>query len=155
MAAQAEARATAMWNDLQPSVFAVNRIRATFGALIAAQALHSIEEFHGRLYETFAPARFMCGLVSRDLRIGFIIINVAFVVFGVWCHLWPLRRRWTFAPALAWVWAAIEVINGIGHPLWSLWQRAYQPGVATAPLLLVLALSLGYQLRLRPTGRPA
>ncbi len=30
----------------------------------------------------------MCGLVSRDLRRGFIIINVLFVAFGVWC--WPL-----------------------------------------------------------------
>ena len=132
----------------------MNGIPATFGALIAAQALHSIEEFHGRLYETFPPARFMCGLVSRDLRRGFIIINVAFVAFGVWCYLWPLRRRWAVAPVLAWAWAAIEAANGIGHPLWSLWQRAYQPGTATAPLLLVLAVTLGYQLRLRRTGGP-
>jgi hypothetical protein len=123
----------------------VNRTLATFGALIAAQALHSIEEFHGRLYETFPPARFMCGLVSRDLRRGFIIINVAFVAFAVWCYVWPLRNRWAVAPVLVWAWAAIEAANGIGHPLWSVWQGAYQPGVATAPLLLVLAVSLGYQ----------
>ena len=123
----------------------MNRTLATFAALIAAQALHSIEEFQGRLYETFPPARFMCGLVSRDLRRGFIIINLAFVAFGVWCYGWPIRSRWAVAPGLVWAWAAIEAVNGIGHPLWSLWQRAYQPGVATAPLLLVLALSLGYQ----------
>ena len=130
----------------------MNRIHATFGALIAAQALHSIEEYSGRLYEIFPPARFKCGLVSRDLRRGFIIINVAFVAFGVWCYLWPLRNRWAVAPVLAWAWAAIEAANGIGHPLWSLWSGAYQPGVATAPLLLVLSLWLGYQLRLRPMG---
>jgi Protein of unknown function with HXXEE motif len=132
----------------------VHRTQFTFGALIAAQALHSIEEYSGRLYDIFPPARFMCGLVSRDLRLGFIIINVAFVAFGVWCYLWPLRNRWTVAPILAWLWAAIEAANGIGHPLWSLWQRAYQPGVATAPLLLVLSLTLGYQLYLRPVSGP-
>jgi hypothetical protein len=129
-------------------------MRTTFAALIIAQTLHSIEEFQGRLYETFPPARFMCGLVSRDLRRGFIIINVAFVAFGVWCYFWPLRRNWAAARALVWGWAVIEAVNGIGHPLWSLWQRSYQPGVATAPLLLVLALSLMYRLRLRPTGGP-
>jgi hypothetical protein len=132
----------------------VTRIQATFGALIAAQTLHSIEEYYGRLYETFPPARFMCGLVSRDLRRGFIIINVLFVVFGIWCWLWPLRKRWPVGPALAWGWAAIEAANGVGHSLWSLWQGAYQPGVATSPLLFVLALSLGYQLRLRRTSGP-
>ena len=132
----------------------MNRIHFTFGALIAAQSLHSIEEYGGRLYEIFPPARFMCGLVSSDLRRGFIIINVAFVAFGVWCYLWPLRRRSAFAPVLVGVWAAIEGANGIGHLLWSLWNGAYQPGVATAPLLLVLALILGYQVRLRPAGGP-
>jgi hypothetical protein len=126
----------------------------TFGALIAVQAMHSIEEYSGRLYEIFPPARLMCGLVSRDLRRGFIIINVLFVAAGVWCCVWPLRNRWVVAPALAWSWAAIEAANGIGHPIWSLWQGAYQPGVATAPLLLALALSLGYQLRLRRMAGP-
>jgi hypothetical protein len=41
----------------------------------------------------------------------------------------------------------IETINGVGHPLWSLRQGGYTPGVATAPLLLVLALYLAAQLR--------
>ena len=132
----------------------MNRLDATFGALIAAQALHSIEEYSGRLYEIFPPARFMCGLVSRDLRRGFIIINVLFVAFGVLCCLWPLRSRWVIAPPLAWGWAAIEAANGTGHLLWSLWQGAYQPGVATSPLLLVLALSLGYQRGLRRMAGP-
>ena len=133
----------------------MSRLHRTFGALIAVQALHSIEEYSGRLYDIFPPARFMCGLVSRDLRRGFIIINVLFVgVRRLVLLLAALRNRWTVAPVLAWGWAAIEAANGIGHPLWSLWQRAYQPGVATAPLLLVLALSLGYQLRLRRMAGP-
>jgi hypothetical protein len=52
-----------------------------------------------------------------------------------------------------WVWAVIETINGLGHPLWSLRQGGYTPGVATAPVLLVLALYLAVQLRAtRPTS---
>jgi hypothetical protein len=41
----------------------------------------------------------------------------------------------------------VELINGIGHPLWTLRQGGYTPGVATAPVLLVLAASLALQLR--------
>jgi hypothetical protein len=44
----------------------------------------------------------------------------------------------------------VETINGIGHPLWSLRQMAYTPGVATAPFLLITALSLAAQLRRVP-----
>ena len=45
------------------------------------------------------------------------------------------------------MWVGVEVINGIGHPLWTLRQGRYTPGVATAPLLLVLAVYLALQLR--------
>jgi hypothetical protein len=45
------------------------------------------------------------------------------------------------------MWVTIEVINGVGHPLWSLRMGGYTPGVVTAPVLLVIALSLGRQLR--------
>ena len=41
----------------------------------------------------------------------------------------------------------IETTNGVGHPLWSLRQGGYTPGVITAPILLVLALYLGVQLQ--------
>jgi hypothetical protein len=41
----------------------------------------------------------------------------------------------------------LEIINGIGHPFWTLRERGYTPGVATAPMLLVLALSLMWQLK--------
>jgi hypothetical protein len=118
-----------------------------FGALILTQAAHSIEEYVGRLWETFPPARFLTALVSQDLERGFLVINVALVAFGVWCYVWPIRRGWPTAALLAWGWVTIEVINGMGHPLWSLLMGGYTPGVATAPLLLVAALYLGRQLR--------
>jgi uncharacterized membrane protein HdeD (DUF308 family) len=85
--------------------------------------------------------------VSQDLRRGFIIANVALVLFGLWCFVWPIRRRWRSAVTIGWFWVAIELVNGVVHPLWSLRELRYTPGVATAPVLLVLALYLARQLR--------
>jgi hypothetical protein len=113
------------------------RWRNTFLGLVAVQVLHSLEEYRGRLYDVFPPARLVSGLI---------IFNVALVVFGVWCFLWPIRRCWPSATGLAWIWVGIELINGIGHPLWSLAVAGYTPGIATAPFLLVLALYLARQL---------
>jgi hypothetical protein len=89
----------------------------------------------------------MVGLVSSDPERGFIIINCAFVAFGFWCLLWPIRRGWPSAMFFAWLWVVIEGINGIGHMGWSVLQRAYTPGVLTAPILLVLAVYLASRLQ--------
>jgi hypothetical protein len=121
-------------------------MQLTFLALVVAQAMHSIEEFAGRLYEVFPPARFVSGLISPNLERGFVIFNLALVLFGLWCFFWPIRRRWPSAASFAWLWVGIEMVNGIGHPLWSLIALRYTPGVATAPILLVLALYLARQL---------
>ena len=128
------------------------RLDLTFAALIGVQAVHSIEEYVGRLYDVFAPARFVSGLVSRDPERGFIILTGVLLLFGVWCFLWPIRRGWSSAAAFAWFWVAIELVNGVVHPAWSLVQWKYTPGVATAPILLVLAVFLARQLR---SGNPA
>jgi Protein of unknown function with HXXEE motif len=125
----------------------VTRLDSTFIALVGVQAAHSIEEYLGRLYDVFPPARFVSGLISRDPQRGFAIFNVVLVVFGVWCFIWPLRRRWPSAWTFGWIWVTIELINGVGHSLWSLRQFRYTPGVATAPVLLLLALYLAWQLR--------
>jgi uncharacterized protein with HXXEE motif len=132
-----------------------NRSATTFGLLILAQAAHSLEEYAGRLWESFPPARFVSGLVSDDLRFGFLVLNVALVTFGVWCYLWPVSRRWRGARAFALGWALVELINGVGHPLWALRQGGYAPGVATAPLLLVLAVTLLAQLRTQSAAGPS
>ncbi|WP_457652869.1 HXXEE domain-containing protein [Rhodocaloribacter sp.] len=124
----------------------MTRLQIAFGALVLTQAAHSVEEYVGRLWESFPPARFLTGLISQDLRQGFLVINVLLVAFGVWCFLWPVRRRWRSAAGLTWLWVSIELINGIGHPLWSLRQGAYTPGLATAPLLLMLALYIASRL---------
>jgi len=128
----------------------MSRLEHTFGALVAVQAAHSIEECLGRLWESFPPARFVAGLISTDHERGFVIGNVVLVAFGAWCLIWPVKRRWAISTPLLWWWAAIETINGVGHPAWSLIKGGYTPGVATAPLLLILALYLAMQLWRRP-----
>ena len=125
----------------------MSRFQLTFGALVLAQAAHSVEEYAGHLWESFPPARFLTSLVSSDLERGFVLLNVSLLAFGVWCFLWPVRRGWPAAVTLAWLWAVVEIVNGIGHPLWSLREGGYTPGLATAPVLLVLAVYLAYQLR--------
>ena len=125
----------------------LDRTVTVFGALVLAQLAHSIEEYRGRLWESFPPARFLTSLVSDNGELGFLVLNLALVAFGFWCLLVPVRLGWPSATALAWVWVGVELVNGIGHPLWSLRQGGYTPGVATAPLLLGLALWLARELR--------
>ena len=133
----------------------MSRLQLTFGALILVQAAHSIEEYVGHLWESFPPTRFITGLVSTNPEHGFVALNVLLLGFGVWCFLWPVRRGWPVAFALGWLWAVLEIVNGIGHLLWSIHEGGYTPGLATAPVLLVLAIYLAYQLRRANAPSPA
>jgi hypothetical protein len=128
---------------------------ASFIALIAAQAAHSLEEYVGKLYLVFPPARLVSGLISDDLERGFVIANPGLVAFGVVCFLGPVLRQRPSATALAWFWVALETLNGVGHLGWSLIQLRYTPGVATAPLLLLLAFQLGRRLVAVPSPTAA
>ena len=130
------------------------RVEWTFLALVTTQALHSIEEYAFRLYDVFPPARFVSGLISDDRERGFVIFNVGLVAFGVWCYVWPVRRHWASAASVAWLWVCIELVNGVGHPIWSLLERGYTPGVVTALVLLPLALLLARQLSTQPPRLP-
>jgi len=124
-----------------------SRVASAFGALVLAQAAHSIEESYGRLWESFPPARFVSGLVSTDLGRGFIFLNVCIVAFGAWCYFRPVRRQWSVSTSIVWIWIVVETINGVVHPLWSVIQGGYTPGVVTAPVLFVLALYLARTVR--------
>ena len=123
-----------------------------FGLLVAAQAAHSIEEWAFGLYDSFPPARFVTGLVAADRERGFVVVNVALVAFGAWCLVEPVRRGWPSSRAIVAGWSVVETANGIGHLLWSVIQRSYTPGVATAPVLLVLGVAL--LRRLSPSQPP-
>jgi hypothetical protein len=116
-----------------------HRSQVVFLFLILAQGAHSIEEYATRLYEVFAPARFVGGLVSNDLALGFLVVNAALVTFGLWCWAVPVRSGWRAARGLAWFWTLLEIGNGVGHSILALSRGGYFPGVATAPLLLTLA----------------
>ena len=125
----------------------MSRIEVAFGALLVAQAIHSVEEYLGRLWESYPPARFLTGLVSADHERAFVVLNVLLLAFGLWCLVWPVRGRWPVAGAIAWSWVVVEIINGMVHPLWSVWIGGYSPGVLTAPMLFILAIYLARQLR--------
>ena len=115
------------------------RTAFAFFALILAQAAHSTEEYIARLYAVFAPARFLSGLVSRDLAFGFLVLNICLVAFGLWCWAVPVRSGWPSASAFMWFWTILELINGSVHSIMALARHGYFPGVATAPLLLFFA----------------
>ena len=117
-----------------------------FLLLILVQAAHSIEEYVTRLYDVFAPARFISGLISTNLPVGFLVANVALVAFGFWCWLVPVRSRWPSARAVAWGWAVVELGNGLGHTTMALARGGYFPGVLTAPFLIVGAIWLATRL---------
>jgi hypothetical protein len=118
------------------------RSRAVFLALILAQAAHSVEEFAFRLYDALAPARYVSGLFGVDRSTGFVIVNAALVLFGLWCwfaRVRPGRRGWR---GLAWFWALLEIANGCAHLALAGLAGGYFPGLATAPLLIGLGFWL-------------
>jgi len=92
-----------------------HRGKIVFLFLILAQGAHSIEEYVTKLYEVFAPARFVSSLASNDLALGFLILNTALVTFGLWCWAVPVRSGWRAARGLVWFWTMLELGNGIAH----------------------------------------
>ncbi len=125
-----------------------------FLLLILAQAAHSVEEYMTRLYDVLAPAHFISSLFSSNISLGFLIFNAAFDLFGLWCWAVPVHRGWPSARGFVWFWTLLELGNGAGHILLALSQGGYFPGVATAPILLLLAAWLAI-LQIRTGAAPA
>lgn len=119
-----------------------NRINHLFIILVFLQGLHSIEEYYGRLWDTFSPAVFLTGLVSANHETGYLIINIGLFIFGLLCWFFPVRKNYFYADVVIWFWIIIELINGIGHPLWAIYNEKYSPGLLTAPFLLIVAVFL-------------
>jgi hypothetical protein len=122
------------------------RSERLFLALVIAQAAHSVEEYVTRLFDAFAPARFLSGLISEDLAAGFIVLNSVVVLVGVGCYVGPVRTRGRAGWLVAATWVAIELANGSTHLVMAALRRGYFSGSLTAVLLVVtagwLALSL-------------
>jgi hypothetical protein len=121
------------------------RLHHIFLALILAQAAHSVEEYVFRLYDVLAPARFVSSMFGVDRQIGFVIANMALVLFGLWC--WQARVRLGRGRGLAWFCAILEIANGCAHVALAIWAGGYFPGLATAPLLIGLGGWLALALR--------
>ena len=121
-------------------------MQTAFLLLIVSQSLHSIEEYSYSLWEVFEPARFISGLVSNDLTMGFSIVNLSIVAFGFWCYFGPIRHAWTNATIFAWFWVLLELGNGIGHTYLAINQAGYFPGLYTVPLLFIFSFNLAFRL---------
>lgn len=122
-------------------------VRNIFLALILAQAAHSVEEYAFHLYDVLAPARYISSLFGVDREIGFVVVNSALVLFGLWCWHTRVRPGHRSARAFAWFWALIEIANGCAHVALAVMAGGYFPGLATAPLLLGLGGWLAFDLR--------
>lgn len=127
------------------------RSRTAFGALVAAQAAHSVEEYLARLYDVLGLARFLSGLGGGDRATGFAILNAGIVIFGVWCYRTRVRGGRPSARLLAWLWAVAELVNGLGHVALAAVRGGYFPGLGTAPLLVAISL---YLIRRLTAGPP-
>ncbi len=118
------------------------RIRVAFLLIVVAQAVHSVEEYVFRLYDLFAPARFVADLVGIERSAGFAVANVGIFLLGIWCWLALVRRGRPAAWTVAWVWGLIEIANGFGHIALASAAGGYFPGLYTAPLLIAAGLWL-------------
>jgi hypothetical protein len=91
----------------------------------------------------FEPARFVSRAFSVNLPLGFVLANIALVMFGAWCYFARVRLSRPGARGYAWFWTCLELANGVGHVMLAVGQGAYFPGVGTAPLLIVTSCYLG------------
>ena len=73
----------------------MRRIQLDLLALVAVQAVHSVEDtaaaYGSRLAAGAAGERADSAMASR-IAVS-LIGNLAHVAFGVWCFLWPIRAR--------------------------------------------------------------
>jgi len=127
-------------------------IKIAFLMLVLIQGVHSVEEYFGRLWEVFQPAKFLSGLVSNNLETGFLIINIGLFIFGIWSWAVPVRKDYSIARSIIWIFIVIEMINGIGHPVWAIYEMSYVPGLVTALILLILAIYLFREIRKNQTA---
>jgi hypothetical protein len=122
------------------------RSKLLFLLLVTAQAAHSVEEYVTRLFEVFAPARFVSGLISEDLALGFAVVNAAFVGVGAWCYVGPVRAGGVAGQIAAAAWIVVELANGIAHISIAAASGAYFSGSLTAVLLVIMAACLAFSL---------
>jgi hypothetical protein len=115
--------------------------------LVVVRVAHSVEEYSTRLFEVFAPARILSGLVNSDLAVGFVTINAIIVGIGIWCYLGPVRHGREAARPVAWLWAVIELVNGVAHIALAVLASGYFSGAITAVGLVGTSACLAFSLK--------
>jgi hypothetical protein len=118
------------------------RSKLLFLLLVIAQVAHSVEEYVTQLFEVFAPARFVSGLFTENLPLGFAVVNAALVAIGAWCYLGPVRAGGAAGQTAAVLWIAIELVNGAVHIGIAASRGEYFSGSLTAVLLVITAACL-------------
>ncbi len=131
----------------------VHRIGTLYWLLAFGQAAHSIEEMRTGLYDFFWT---MTGVFHQAFpsfpqfrwdAVTFAAVNMGIITFVL--GIVPFVREGRgWALGLAAVVAVVEVLNGIAHISAAFYFWDYVPGVASAPLLLILGVTL-----LRELGR--
>ncbi|MBT8233607.1 MAG: HXXEE domain-containing protein [Saprospiraceae bacterium] len=118
------------------------KTKKLFLIVVLCQACHSLEEFTGRLWESFPPAEALCDLISDDHETGFLIINIGILLFGLAAYLFFLKKNNSLSNFIIWFWVFIGFVNGIGHLVWSILQKEYTPGLATSQAVFLTTILL-------------
>jgi hypothetical protein len=105
--------------------------------LIVVQAIHLYEEVR-KDFRRVVPL----GEIPKSV---FILLNVAAFAFAV-VTLCLCQAENAVGFVLAWIYGIAMVINGCIHIGMMIYKRGYFPGGVTAPLVLVAAGNLAYQL---------
>ncbi|MCI0403988.1 MAG: HXXEE domain-containing protein [Acidobacteria bacterium] len=123
------------------------RVGTLYWLLAFGQAVHSIEEMRTGLYDFFWT---MTGVVHNAFpsfpqfrwdAVTFAVVNMGIITFGL--GIAPFVREGRgWAVGLAAVVAVVETFNGIAHIAAAFYFGGYVPGVASAPLLLLLGVTL-------------
>jgi len=74
-----------------------------------------------------------------------LLLSVALPLHGCKINESPVVHGGRWALKLAWFWVVLEALNGCAHIVWAASVGAYRPGLATAPVLLAIALVLGWR----------
>ncbi len=131
----------------------LHRVGTLYWLLAFGQAAHSIEEMRTGLYDFFWT---MTGVFHSTFpsfpqfrwdAVTFAAVNMGIITFVL--GIVPFVREGRgWALGLAAVVAVVETLNGVAHISAAIYFGDYVPGVASAPLLLILGVTL-----LRELGR--
>jgi Protein of unknown function with HXXEE motif len=119
-----------------------DRLSRRFWMLGLAQTAHSIEEMATRLYDFMWIATERLGLPRMGMSATtFGVVNMGIIALLLGSAPFVAARQ-SWALALAWIAAVVEIANGTGHLTGVLLFSGYVPGAATAALLLATGIAL-------------